>query len=207
MRIEVYADLACPWCYIGLRRLNRALAARPAVTAEKIWRPFQLQPDLAREGVPYLAHLTAKFGSRIHEAWGHVAEQGTPEGIDFQFAKIPTAANTAGLHRLVLWAGDQGRAWDMAEALFHAHFTAGVDIAQPHAVLGAVAAAGFDQAGAAALLAGDQHADQVVAAQDTAARLGIRGVPFYVVDGQYGLSGAQPYEVFLQMLDQLGGTP
>ena len=130
MLIEVYSDIACPWCYIGERRLERALAARPEIQAECHWRPFQLQPDLPREGMPWRDLIDAKFGgaARAEAIFARVAQAGAPDGIDFRFDRMTIAPNTRDAHRLIAYAAGQGREWPMALALFAAHFTEGRDV-------------------------------------------------------------------------------
>jgi predicted DsbA family dithiol-disulfide isomerase len=205
MVIDIYADVVCPWCYIGERRLEQALAQRPNLVVERRWRPFQLNPDLPATGVPWADFARRKFGGeqRAQLMYAQVAAAGAPDGIDFAFERIVSAANTVDAHRLILLARAHGREWELAEALFAAYFSSGADL-NDHAQLTAIAAGvGLDQAAVRAHLAGSAGAADVAASQDEAAQLGIRGVPFYVIDGRYAISGAQPVGVFVQALDRI----
>jgi predicted DsbA family dithiol-disulfide isomerase len=140
LKIEVFADIACPWCYIGEHRLERALAARPELQVEWRWRPFQLQPNLPASGIPWDTFASAKFGgaARAQAMFEHVAGVGAEEGIQFAFDRIATAPNTADAHRLILFAQETGRQRDAALALFRAFYIfderLGLSGAQPVAV-------------------------------------------------------------------------
>lgn len=205
MLIEVYADIACPWCYIGERRLAEALAQRPDIAVERHWRPFQLQPDLPPQGLPWAEFVPAKFGgvAQAQRIFARVAQAGAPDGIDFRFDRVATAPNTMDAHRLVLFAAACGQEWPMADALFAAHFTEGRDLNDQNQLVAVAESVGLDAAEVRAYLASDAGIAEVAASQETAERLGITGVPFFVIDGRYGLSGAQPVEVFVRALDQL----
>lgn len=207
MRIDIYADIACPWCYIGERRLVQALAQRPALAAELHWRPFQLQPDLPPTGVPWQEFAPQKFGSaeQARAMFWQVARAGAPDGIDFKFAQVATAANTRDAHRMLLYAADHGGEWPLAEALFKAYFTDGRDLNNLDHLIAIAAEVGIAAADVRALLASDAYRAEVDESQSLAARLGIQGVPFYVIDERCGMSGAQPVATFLQMLDQIAG--
>ncbi len=203
MLIDVYADIACPWCYIGERRLARALAQRPELPVERHWRPFQLQPGLPPAGLPWAEFVQSKFGGlhRAQAIFAQVRTIGAADGITFNFDRIAGAPNTRDSHRLILFAAEHGREWETVEALFAAYFTDGRDVSNPEELAAVAAGVGLDGGVVRACLAGDAHTAAVDASQAEAHQLGISGVPFYVVDGRYGLSGAQPVEVFRQALD------
>lgn len=205
MRIEVYADIACPWCYIGERRLEQAMQQRPDLEIVRHWRPFQLQPGLPATGVPWNEFAPRKFGgeSRAEAMFQHVARVGAPDGIDFRFDRVATAANTTDGHRLILFAAEQGREWDMVERLFQAYFTDGRNLNNIDDLVAAAVAVGLDEAATRQFLDSDRFREEVAESQDIADQLGIQGVPFYIINERYGLSGAQPVEVFLQALDQV----
>lgn len=207
MKIDVYADIACPWCYIGMKRLQAAAAQRPALALERIWRPFQLQPQLPPTGVEWSSFAAKKFGppERQQQMFAYVQQAGAPDGVTFRFDLVQKANNTTDAHRLVLWAQAQGRAWPMAEALFQAYFTDGKDLNDFDALVAAAEGAGFDGEGARALLASAQFRDAVAAAQTAANAVGVTGVPFYVFDDKYAVSGAQPVDVFVRALDMTAG--
>jgi predicted DsbA family dithiol-disulfide isomerase len=212
MHIDVFSDVVCPWCYIGERRLAAALAQRPGLRATRSWRPFQLQPEMPAEGIPWAEMVRSKFGGpeRAGAMFRQVSAAGAPDGIRFEWERVATAPNTVDAHRLVLWAAGRGREWEMAEALFGAYFTEGRDLGSADDLADAAARAGLDPDEARALLAGDEGRDDVRRSQEEARSLGISGVPFFVIDGRWAVSGAQPVEVFLRALDEAaaaGGAP
>lgn len=204
LTIEVYADVACPWCWIGERRLERALAARPDVRVERHWRPFLLQPDLPAEGMSWDSFVDAKFGGidRAAPMFAHVASVGAQDGLEFRFDRIAKAANTRDAHRLILFARSHGREWAVAHALFEANFRDGVDVSDRTALVQLAEAQGLPASAAAAWLDSREGEAMVEQSRVMALRLGIRGVPFVVVNGALGVSGAQPTEVFVQALDE-----
>lgn len=205
MRIDVWADVVCPWCWIGETRLFRALEQRPDIQAEVTWRPFQLQPDLPREGVPWDEVVRTKFGGpeRARAMFQHVANAGAADGLEFNFESIPAHPNTRDAHRLVLLAQEAGIARQMAEALFRANFQEGRDIGKTGVLADVAAQVGLDRDRVARFLGGDQLGRLVDESQAEARELGIDGVPFFVIDGTYAFSGAQPLETFVAVLDRV----
>jgi predicted DsbA family dithiol-disulfide isomerase len=203
MTIDVFADIACPWCYIGERRLFAALAERE-IDATVRWRPFQLQPHLPETGVPWRSFAEEKFGGweRARTGFRRVEEAAAGDGITFDFEGIASAANTADAHRLILLARAHGREWAMAEALFQGYFAEGRNLNVKADLLAITASAGLDPEAAAAYLAGEAGRAEVVQSQADARQLGITGVPFTILDGRLGLSGAQPVEAFARALDE-----
>ncbi|WP_430398679.1 DsbA family oxidoreductase [Ferrovibrio sp.] len=204
MRIEIVSDVICPWCFIGKRRLEKAMALRPDIEFEIGWRPFQLNPDMPREGADRKSYLEAKFGgpARAKEIYARVAGEGAKEGIAFDFDGIKRTPNTLAAHSLLRWALEDGVQYDVKEKLFQAYFLQGRDIGDA-AVLAEIAAeAGMDHAAVLGKL--EQGIDaEVIEAEDRMAReLGITGVPFFIVERRYGLSGAQPPEVLLDVIDK-----
>jgi len=199
--IEVYADIACPWCWIGEHRLRAALRQRPEVSAQQVWRPFQLQPEMPEEGLPWREFAESKFGGldRASEMFAHVAKAGQQAGVEFRFDRLVTAPNTADAHALILLAGDQGM--EVAENLFAAYFRDGQNLNDRQALRRIATDAGMDAEVVEASLGGPGLREAVRMSQRQAEALGIAGVPFFVFDGRYGLSGAQPTEVFLQAID------
>ncbi len=205
MQIDIYADIACPWCFIGERRIRAALTQLPDINARMTWRPYQLQPGLPPEGLPWQEFAAKKFGSeaRMAALTQYVAEQGRGDGIDFRFDRIQRANNTVDAHRLILFAAESGRSWDVAESLFDAYFVLGRNLNDRNDLLASAEAGGLDRTEADLLLDSGRLTDEVHASQDLAARLGVEGVPFYVIDGKYGLSGAQPVDVFVKALQKI----
>lgn len=203
MLIEVFADVVCPWCYIGEKRLEQALAQRPDLKIERRWRPFQLRPDMPQAGIPWREFAPAKFGGPevAEAAFAHVTSVGETIGLDFNFDKVVNALNTTNPHRLILFAADQGREWEMANALFKAYFTEGRDLSAVDELAAIAAGVGLDPAQVKTFLSTNDKADEVQASQIFADTNDIRGVPFFIIEGRYTLSGAQPVEVFLRVLD------
>ena len=204
MTIDVFADIACPWCYIGERRLFAALAQRK-LDVQPRWRPFQLQPHLPPTGLPWRAFVEQKFGGweRAQAGFRHVAAAAEADGIVFDFEHVASAANTTDAHRLILFAREHDREWEAAEALFHAYFTEGRNLNVLDDLLAAAVAAGLDAQQTKAYLASDAGRREVLESQETARELGITGVPCTVFDNRFALSGAQPVEVFVQALDEM----
>jgi predicted DsbA family dithiol-disulfide isomerase len=203
MIIDLYADVVCPWCYIGTRRLARALELRPELEIERHWRPFQLRPEMPAHGQPWVEFVREKFGGmeQATPIFARVAGVGAADGIHFAFDRITSAANTRDAHRLILFAATHGLEWRVAEACFAANFAEGRDLNSHDELVDIAVRAGLDPVAAREALVGDAYGAEVDASQGMAASLGITGVPFYVLDGRYGISGAQPVEVLLQALD------
>jgi predicted DsbA family dithiol-disulfide isomerase len=201
VRIDVFSDVVCPWCFVGKRRLEQALAEAGLSDAEVHWHAFQLNPDLPPEGVDRKQYLETKFGpgaaERIH---ARLDEAGKSAGIDFQFDRIERSPNTLDAHRLLWLSGTQGRQGALKEALLRAYFLEGRDVGD-RAVLAGIAMQVGIEADVPAWLASDAGIREVREDLQQAARLQISGVPFFIFDGRLALSGAQPPEVFLQALD------
>ncbi|MDP8950144.1 MAG: DsbA family oxidoreductase [Actinomycetota bacterium] len=206
MLIDVYADVVCPWCYIGERRLEKAIAERPDLEVERRWRPFQLQPSMPEGGLPWAEFARQKFGGEdlAQAAFAHVTTVGAEEGIRFDFDRVASAPNTVDAHRLILLASKHDRQWETADALFNAYFAEGRDLNDHDELAAIVARVELDAEEVRSYLAGEEGVAEVRRSQKEAHILGIHGVPCYVVDDRYAISGAQPVEVFLRVFDQLG---
>ena len=201
MRIEVFSDSVCPWCYIGKRHLEQALAQTDLGPADIHWRAFQLNPDLPPEGRDRHAYLDAKFGGpdAVRAIHARIEEAGRGAGIEFQFEKITRSPNTLNAHRLIRLADTRQRAATMVEALFRAYFVEGRDIGDADTLVELAYASGLS-GDIHTWLAGDAERAAVLEDLETAHRLGIGGVPFFIMDERYALSGAQPVAVFVQAL-------
>jgi predicted DsbA family dithiol-disulfide isomerase len=208
MHIDIVSDVVCPWCYIGKRRLERALARRPGLAVTRSWRAFQLNPDLPSEGVPHALYLAAKYGSSQNAGRTHAAlsAAGRGEGIDFAFDRIGRAPNTLRAHRLVRLAADEGAGDDIVEALFHAYFLEGLDVGDIDILASIAGRTGFDHAGVRSYLAGDAGTNEVRAEDRRARHLGIHAVPCFVLERGYAISGAQDPEIFLSLFDVACGV-
>lgn len=207
MHIDIVMDVACPWCFIGKRRLERALALRPDIVATRSWRAFQLNPDLPSDGIPRDFFLAAKFaGPRQAVRNGAaIAAAGRAEGIDFVFERIRRTPNTLRAHRLIRLAAMEGQGEAMVEALFRAYFTAGIDIGDTEALAMTAAQIGLDYNRARFYLASEAGAAEVLAEEQRARRLGIHAVPCFVVERGYAISGAQEPEMLLPLFDLAAG--
>jgi predicted DsbA family dithiol-disulfide isomerase len=203
LSVEIVYDLICPWCYLGVRRLLRTLRRRPDLLFEISWRSFLLNPDMPRTGMSRPDYVIRKFGGeeRANRLYASITELGRREGVAFGFERIRRTPSSVDAHRLVRHAARFGRADAMVEALFSVHFTEGYDIGD-HAVLVAVATAcGLSGAEARTFLASDDEADIVHADNLRAHRLGINGVPCFVIGGRHAIAGAQEPEVIERLLD------
>lgn len=205
MRIDIVSDTVCPWCFVGRKRLERALATRPDVQVEITWRPFQLNPEMPPEGADRDSHLAAKFGGRerLDKAHANLTDVGRQEGIDFHFERIRRTPNTLPSHALLRWALESGVQEKVSDELFRRYFIQGEDIGD-FAVLREVAeAAGMDGADVAARLERGQDFETVAAEDERARSMGINGVPCFIFEGKYALSGAQDPSVFHQVFDMV----
>jgi len=205
MKIEVFSDVACPWCFVGDSRLERALLERPDVQVERRWRPFQLQPQMPK-GTRWEEFSSQKFGGAENRqaAFERVIEAGSSEGIQFDFEKMPFAPNTEDAHRLILWAERQGLGVQMSTRLFRAYFSEAQDVMDFETLAQLAVEVGLEQESTLEFLKGQELRLEVGQSQNQAAQMGVSGVPFYVFGGQYALSGAQPLEIFLQAIDLVG---
>ena len=202
VEIEVYSDVVCPWCYVGKRRLEGAMAQLDGIQAHVTWRPFQLNPTMPEEGMDRTTYLEAKFGSpdafrRLEE---HVLAVGTSEQIHFAFEKIMRTPNTFSAHRLIWYAGRQGRQDLMVESLFKGYFEEGADIGSAPTLARLAAPVGLD---AERFLQSDEGVAEVNAEEAAGHRLGIRGVPYFLLNNTYGISGARPVEVLVAAIEKV----
>lgn len=204
MQIDVVSDTVCPWCFIGKRRLARALAMRPGVEAQVFWRPYRLDTTIPREGVDRRAYLKAKFGDSPRTAgMGEVIRsEGAGEGIDFAFDKIAKTPNTLDSHRLIRWAGGAGIQDDMVERLFKAYFIDGRDIGDAAVLTDIAAEAGMDRDLVGDLLAKDSDLAVVEREAGMANQMGISGVPTFIFDSRFMISGAREPEILTRIIDK-----
>ena len=203
LQIEIVYDLVCPWCYLGVRRLGRTLQRRPDLTFGLVWRPFLLNPDMPRAGMARTDYVIRKFGGedRARRLYGTITDVGQAEGITFRFDRIRRTPSSVEAHRTVRWADRAGQGRPVVEALFAAHFSDGQDIGDPAVLRHAVTGAGLPGAAFAAYLRSDEDVDLVHADNLRAHRLGINGVPCFVIAGRHAIAGAQEPEVIERLLD------
>ena len=206
MKVEIYADVACPWCYIGKHRFERALAAFPGGDAvEVVYRPFQLDPDAPTEATSHRAWLDERHGPEYSGMDARVAQLGLAEGITFDFDRA-LHVNTLAAHRLLAHAlaeGGPAAQRSVAEALFAARYSTGGDVGDPAKLARIAEQAGLDRAAAEAYLASGAGAADVLAQIDAARDLGVKAVPTYIFDGRFAVESAHETSTFLQVLDQV----
>ena len=205
MRVEVYSDVVCPWCYIGERRFGTALERAGIEDVEVVYRPYQLDPAAPAEGIPLTQYLEGRFGPGAAAMQDRVSDAAAEEGVAIDW-KAAIAANTFDAHRLLWLAdseGDAGTQRALAEYLFAAHFTRGLDVSDHDVLADLAAETGLDRDRAAAFLASEDGARQVREGIDAAQRMGIRAVPSFVLDGKYLVQGAQPADTFVEVLRQV----
>ena len=205
MQIDVISDTVCPWCYIGKRRLEKALSLRPQLTFEVRWRPFQLDPSMPMEGVDRNEHLTRKFGSveKLKPAQALLEQAGLEYGISFAFDKIRRAPNTLNSHRLIRWSHSLGLQDEMVEGLFHAYFVEGLDIGDI-AVLARIGdKIGMDGELVEELLHSDADIESVTQQDSMARKFGVQGVPSFLIGGRALVTGAEDPEALATMIDRV----
>jgi len=209
LEIEVVFDLVCPWCFLGTRRLRRALARRPDLAAEIRWRPFLLNPDLGAGGLARQDYLARKFGGeeRARRLHATMTELGRVEDIAFRFDRIRRVPPSLDAHRLVRFASQHGLADALVDALFTAYFCEGADLGDRETLAGLGASQGLDRRTLLRFLASGLESEAVHAENLRAHRLGINGVPCFVIAGRQGLgaghaiAGAQEPEVLERLMD------
>ncbi len=202
--IDVISDVVCPWCYLGKRRLARAVGLLPEIPVVVRWRPFRLDPTIPPEGVARADYLTAKFGSleALDESHRQLSARGQEEGIAYNFDRITRSPNTMDAHRLVRWAAAEGVQDDMVERLFAAYFSEGLDVGDPAVLADLAADVGLDGGAVAARLAGEEDREMIAAEIENAYRIGVSGVPCYIIDRRLAVTGAHPAEVLVQAIEQ-----
>ncbi len=203
MQIDVISDSICPWCYIGKRRLEKAIAARPDITFAVIWRPYQLNPDTPREGYDRKAYIQAKFGStdQAKGVYKVVAATAKEEGLDFSLEKQTRIPNTLDSHRLNHWAHTAGVQDAVVEGLFQAYFMNGADIGDPAVLVKVAREAGMDAGVVSKLLSSDADRDLVLREEAVARRMGVTGVPCFIIDQKLVMVGAQETDMLLRAID------
>jgi predicted DsbA family dithiol-disulfide isomerase len=205
IRLDIFSDPVCPWCLIGKAHLDRALAAHPEHPFQIEWHPFQLNPDVPAEGVDKRAYLESKFGGaqkvdQIHDRMRQIAAEA---GIDMDPDAPKRQPNTLKAHRLIHWAGLEGRQTAVVSALFRAYWRDGLDIGSDTVLADIAEASGMDRAVALRLLTSDADADDIAARDADARKKGVSAVPTFLIAQQYVVQGAQPPEVWAQVIDEI----
>ena len=194
--VDIVADFVCPWCWLGKRNWDQAVAQTRGVKIETIWRPYQLDPTLPQEGRPYREYMKAKFaGEEASDRWRQMREYletaALAAGIEFRFDDLQTRPNTLNAHRLLRWASGQGKADEAAEALFAAFFKHCRDIGDPAVLTEIAGEVGLETEIISKLLASDKDAKEVWEEEMFYRKLGVSGVPTYIFNGSFAVSGAQ----------------
>jgi len=205
IRLDILSDPICPWCYIGWSGLTRALEARPEHPLALEWHPFQLNPDMPEAGMDRTEYLEAKFGGPdgAAEVYGRIAAHAKSIGLSLDLEGIKRTPNTLDAHRLIHWAGLEGRQTPVVVALFRAYFQEGRDIGDADVLAEIAAAQGLDQAMVTRLLASDADADDIRARDAHARSRGVSGVPTFVLANQHVLPGAQPSDTWTRVIDDV----
>jgi predicted DsbA family dithiol-disulfide isomerase len=205
IKLDIISDPICPWCYIGWTNLTRAMEQRADHPLLVEWHPFQLNPDMPPEGMDRRTYLEHKFGGKegAVRAYAPVVEHGEALGLDWRLDAITRTPNTLNAHRLIHWAGIEGRQTPVVANLFKAYFVEGRDIGDTAVLADIAEKVEMDRAATEALLAGEADADDIRARDAHARKRGVTGVPTFIVAQQHALSGAQPTELWLQVINEL----
>ena len=209
--VDIVADLVCPWCWLGKRNWDAARKLVPEIPVETVWRPYQLDPDLPRAGRPYGEYMKAKFSGENTERWAqmrtYLEEAAPAAGIEFKFDAIPVRPNTLNAHRVLRWAAGQGVEDAAVEGLFRAFFAESRDIGDTATLSQIAGAAGLDGELTAELLSSNQ--DEAALREEEAffRKLGVSGVPTYIFNGRFAVSGAQEPKILADAIRQAAQEP
>ena len=199
--IDVVSDVICPWCFLGKRRLDKALALIPEVKAEIIFRPFFLDSSIPSEGLSRYDYMAAKFGEeRLKTIHDPLIKAGKEDGVPFHFDKITRTPNTLNAHRLIRWAKLEDKQTEVVEALFVAYWSEGRDVGDHNVLADIAKACGMDGESVLKSLASDQDSKQVLAECQQAQQMGVTGVPTYIINRKYGVVGAQGAEMLAEQI-------
>ena len=205
IKLDIMSDPICPWCFIGKTHLDRALANRPDHPFVIEWHPFQLNPDMPPEGMDRRAYLEGKFGGKegAVRAYAPVVQHAEAAGLDIDFEAMQRTPNTLDAHRLIHWAGIERKQNTIVDALFAAYFLHGRDIGDAEVLADIADSAGMDAAMVSRLLASDADRDDIKARDAHSRKMGISSVPTFIVAQQHAVPGAQPPELWEQVIDEL----
>ena len=207
IKIEVVSDVVCPWCYIGKRRLEKALdQLKDQFDFDVEYSPFELNPDMPLEGRNQKEYLTQKFGSesKYTQIIGHVTKVAAEEGLKFDFTNQRISPNTRNAHQIIRFAKSKGKQLEMKEALMKAYFEQGIDLSKKENLAHVAAGVGLGYDEVLSLLKSEEGLAEVIFAEKTNYQRGVTGVPFYIINNKYGISGAQPVEAFIEALTNIG---
>ncbi|MEX1236298.1 MAG: DsbA family oxidoreductase [Roseovarius sp.] len=205
VKLDIVSDPICPWCYIGKALLDAALAQRPDHPFVIEWHPYQLNPDMPREGMDRRAYLEAKFGGKegAIAAYAPVVERAEAAGLKIDFEAMTRTPNTLDAHRLIHWAGIEGKQEEAAMALFAAYFTEGRDIGDTDVLADIADAIGMDAAVVGKLLASEADLEDIIKRDTQFREMGITAVPTFIVAAQHAVPGAQDTALWLNVMDEI----
>ncbi len=206
IKIGVVSDVVCPWCYIGKRRLEKAMEMASGFYAFDVaYYPFELNPHIPEEGLDYGGYLCKKFGSesKFHELTRHVTRVAANEGLDFHLDRQKISPNTRNAHRVILLAREEGRQMQVAEAFFRAYFTEGVDLSKIENVINIAASAGMDPEKIEQLLNSNTGKVEIEMAEKELHDMGITAVPLFIIENKFAISGAQPVGAFSKAFEEV----
>jgi predicted DsbA family dithiol-disulfide isomerase len=210
IKVGVISDVVCPWCYIGKRRLENAINnLSDKFDFDVEYFPFELNPQIPESGFDQKEYLTNKFGGeeRYNQITDNTADVAAKEGLMFDFQGQKKSPNTRNAHRLIQFAKEDNKHLQMVEALFKAYFTDGVDLTKTESLVQLAANIGLDKTKIEQFLLSDTGKIEVEMAERELQQLGITGVPFYIIDNKFGISGAQPSESFIKAFEEIGSAP
>lgn len=205
IKIDIVSDVACPWCYVGHKRLKKALASLENVDAEIAWQPFQLDPTVPMEGKELLPHYISKFGSaeKVSEIFKHMEQVGDGEGINFDFMAMGKTMNTLPLHALMAVAEGEGYKSELKLRFFEAYFENQEDLSNPEVLVSIMEEFGWDKPKTESILKDQNLSSQVSDKINYYKAKGVTGVPFFIFNDKYGMSGAQAPETLANMITQI----
>jgi predicted DsbA family dithiol-disulfide isomerase len=207
IKIDIVSDVVCPWCYIGKRRIEKAMTELAGqFEFDVTYLPFELNPQTPKEGFNQKEYLAKKFGgeARYTEITKQVTSAAAEEGLAFDFSKQRMSPNTRDAHRIIRYAKEEGKQLAVKEAFMKAYFEEGVDLTKKENLIAVSEKAGLLPEKVSQLLDSDAGLAEVILAENANHQRGISGVPYYIINNQYGISGAQPSDVFIKALTQIG---
>lgn len=205
VKLDILSDPICPWCYIGKTHLDKALAELPDHPFVIEWHPFQLNPDMPREGMDRREYLERKFGGKegAVKAYAPVVEHAEKAGLSINFEAMQRTPNTLDAHRLIHWAGIEGKQGAVVDALFEAYFVRAEDIGDIDVLTAIAEGAGLDAAATRRLLEGDGDIAEIRDRDAHSRKMGVSSVPTFIVANQHAVPGAQPPELWKQVIEDL----
>jgi len=209
IRVDVVSDIVCPWCYIGKRRLEKAIKYTQSSDnvqvedIEIVYHPFQLDPSVPAEGIGFQTYMENRFGGNFVDKFRQVEQAAETEGLSFDFANLPKSINTFTLHRILTVAEQDGIQSDVKEALMKAYFVDKIDLTSDENIVSIMANYGWDEAKTKEIIYSDIASDEVKEEMNYYRQLGVSGVPFFIFNQKYAISGAQPSDVFVEIIEKV----